>query len=121
MVLQTRESSWLLHSVGVVVGVGVSVGVGVGVCVAVGAVVGENVAVGGTAVGAAASTTIDTVSVAPNMLCPLDKRQELVYLPGVSGACNSTDSSDQSPTDTDLEILIVSPPRVSPPAETRIY
>jgi hypothetical protein len=67
--------------VGVGVGVGVCVGASVGVGeyvdvgVAVGPVVGESVAVGGTAVGRTSLTTKDTVNVAPNKFCPLDKRQ----------------------------------------------
>ncbi len=100
---RTQSNSYCV-GVGVGVGVGVCVGacveVGVGVSVAAGAVVGESVAVGGTAVGATSNTTKDTVNVAPNKLCPLDKRQELVYVPGFLGASKSTESSDQLQTGT---------------------
>ena len=80
MDFRTQRNS-RLHYVGVGVGVGVSVGIGVGVVVGVyvdvaaGAVVGVRVAVGGTDVAVGDCTTMDTANVAPNMLCPLDKRQ----------------------------------------------
>jgi hypothetical protein len=92
-------------SVAVGVGVGVSVGtdivgVDVGVGVAVGAVVGERVAVGGTGVAVGFFTTMFTDKVAPNKFFPSEKRQELVYVPGSSGAPIATESSDQLPTGT---------------------
>lgn len=62
---------------GVSVGVSVEVGEGVNVGegVDVGAGVDVRVAVGGTDVAVGDFTTMDTPNVAPNMLCPLDKRQ----------------------------------------------
>ena len=88
------------HCVGVGVGVSVKVGVEVGVGVAVGAVVGERVAVGGTGVAVGLLTTMVTDNVEPNKFCPSDSRQELVYVPGSSGAPIATESSDQLPTAT---------------------
>ena len=69
--MKSGENRPIPYDVGVSVGVSVEVGEGL----AEGAGVHVRVAVGGTDVAVGDFTTMDTTKVAPNMLCPLDKRQ----------------------------------------------